>query len=83
MVVRVVTGKRNVVYFEDVSMRGLSRQLDLWQDEHQRQLLSVNIQRDGDSFCCIALIGPVEVLVTSEDGQHHAKVTRYGNLSTR
>ena len=73
--------KRNLVYFEDTSMRGLYACMDEWQGANQRRLLSINIQADQGKYCCIALTNPTEVVITSEDGRHHAKVIA-GSLST-
>jgi hypothetical protein len=64
-------------------MRGLYEKLDEWQHANQRQFLSIGIQQDGESYCCIALTGPTEVLITSEDGDRYAKVSRRGDLEVR
>ncbi len=57
--------KRNLLFFEAASMRGLHAMLDTWQEENQKRFLSVCVQRDGDWFCCIALTNPTEVIITS------------------
>ena len=55
--------KRNLQYFEAPSMKGLYDAMDAWQDENRKRLLSVDIQRDGNKFCCIALTNPTEVVI--------------------
>ena len=70
--------KRNLVYFEGPSMRGLYSCMDEWQQANNRRLLSISIQRDEDKYCCIALTNPTEVVITSADGRHHAPVFQYG-----
>ncbi|WP_280362738.1 hypothetical protein [Nocardia wallacei] len=72
--------KRNLVYFENPSMRGLYDAMQQWQETNERQLLPVTIQQDGDNFCCIALTNPVEVVITDAYGKYHAKVDNFHNL---
>ena len=67
------TNKRNLVYFESLSMRGLYTCMEEWQEANNRRLLSVSVQRDGDNYCCIALTNPTEVVITSPDGKRPAK----------
>src|ERR1700732_1652321 len=74
--------KHNILYFESPSMRGLYDCMDEWQHVNQRRLLSVSIQKDGKSYCCIALTNPTEVVITSYDGAEHADVGRDGHLRT-
>lgn len=73
--------KRNLVYFENPSMRGLYADMEEWQSANGRRLLSVSIQPDGGNFCCIALTNPTEVVITSASGRYHAEVSRNGSLS--
>ena len=68
--------KRNLVYFESHSMRGLYGCMDEWQQANNRRLLSVSIQQDGDNYCCIALTNPTEVVITSVDGTVYASVVQ-------
>jgi hypothetical protein len=68
------TNKRNLVYFENLSMRGLYACIDEWQQVNNRRLLSISVQQDGDNYCCIALTNPTEVVITSADGRLHADV---------
>ena len=64
--------KRNLVYFENHSMRGLFASMEEWQQANNRRLLSVSVQQDGGNYCCIALTNPTEVVITSADGRTHA-----------
>ena len=66
--------KRNLVYFESPSMRGLYTCMEEWQQANNRRLLSVSVQQDGGKYCCIALTNPTEVVITSPDGRRHAGV---------
>lgn len=67
--------KRNLVYFEHPSMRGLYDCMEEWQQANNRRLLSISIQQDGGNYCCIGLTNPTEVVITSTDGKRHADVT--------
>lgn len=68
--------KRNLLYFESTSMRGLYDSMEQWQIDNQKRLLSTNIQKDGDNFCCIALTNPTEVVICSGSGPNQASVGR-------
>jgi hypothetical protein len=71
--------KRNVHYFEADSMAGLFDLLQAWQNENEKRFLSLGIENDGGTFCCIALTNPSEVIiVNSDDG---ARVWKGGALS--
>ncbi len=59
----VTDNKRNVLYFEAESMRALFAQLDAWQEESRKRLHSINVQREGHGFACIALTNPTEVII--------------------
>ena len=72
------TNKRNLVYFENSSMRGLYASMEEWQQVNNRRLLSLNIQKDSDNYCCIALTNPTEVVITSADGRLHVDVFHSG-----
>jgi len=63
--------KHNLQYFESLSMRELFDLMEGWQNEHKKRLLSTNIQKDGDKFCCIALTNPSEVLVMNGHGPYY------------
>jgi hypothetical protein len=60
--------KLNLLYFERPSVRELYGVMDAWQKANRKRFHSVNIQKDGDSFCCIALTNPTEVVITDEQG---------------
>ena len=60
---------RNVMYFESKSMRLLYESIDEWQEKHQKRLLSINVHKDSDMFCCIALTNPSEVIIVNRDGK--------------
>ncbi len=62
--------KRNLLYFESATMRDLYDSMEQWQHANNRRLLSMSIEKDGDSYCCIALTNPTEVVITSADGRH-------------
>ncbi|MBM3872088.1 MAG: hypothetical protein FJ392_14215 [Verrucomicrobia bacterium] len=66
--------KRNLLYFESLSMRGLFDELSSWQTKNEKRLLSVSIQQDGDRFCCIALSNPTEVIICSGSTDSQAQV---------
>ncbi len=68
--------KRNLYYFESASMRELYNCMEKWQRENQKRLLSTNIQKDGDTFCCIALSNPTEVVICDGSDSNEAGVTR-------
>jgi hypothetical protein len=68
------TNKRNLVYFENPSMRGLYACIEEWQQANNRRLLSISVQQDGDNYCCIALTNPTEVVITSADGTRDVEV---------
>jgi hypothetical protein len=76
------TNKRNLHYFEGSSMRELHEFMQNWQSENDKRFLSISIQKDGDTFCCIALTNPSEVVITSVDGRYYAEVNSYGRLAT-
>ena len=56
--------KLNLLFFESSSVRGLYATMDGWQKTNRKRLHSVNIQKDGEMFCCIALSNPTEVIIT-------------------
>jgi hypothetical protein len=72
--------KRNLQYFESSSMRDLYDQIQKWQNDAHKRLLSVSIQKDGENFCCIALTNPTEVLITNSAGNCTAAVSAEGEL---
>ena len=65
--------KRNLIYFENPSTRGLYGCMDEWQHANNRRLLSINIQQDSGNYC-LALTNPTEVVITSPDGSRPVEV---------
>jgi len=57
------SNKHNLQYFEASSMRDLFDTMSTWQNENKKRLLSLNVEHDGDNFCCIALTNPTEVII--------------------
>jgi hypothetical protein len=72
--------KRNLVYFENPSMRGLYDCMDEWQQANNKRLLSISVQQDAGNYCCIALTNPMEVVITDAIGSNFAAVSPSGNL---
>jgi hypothetical protein len=66
--------KSNLAYFESGSMRELYASMDKWQKVNNRPLLSISVRKDGSSYCCIAITGPTEVVITSPDGKRYVEV---------
>lgn len=66
--------KRNLIYFESNSMRTLYERMDEWQQINDKRLLSISIERDAGSYCCIALTNPTEVVITDIEGRRHAGI---------
>jgi hypothetical protein len=69
------SNKHNLLYFQSRSMRGLFDEMEEWQQVNKRRLLSTSIERDGDTYCCIALTNPSEVVITDVDGHQLSLVT--------
>lgn len=68
--------KRNLQYFEALSMKELYDTMENWQVENKKRLLSVSIEKDAGKFCCIALTNPSEVvIVDGSDVSFGADVT--------
>lgn len=63
--------KRNLEWFEASSMRELFGVIDEWQAKHRKRFASLNVQRDGDLFCCIAVTNPSEVIIVDGSGTLH------------
>ena len=66
--------KRNLVFFEALSMRELYDCMCNWQGNNRKRLLSVNIQQDSGKFYCIALTNPTEAVITDVSGNDTARV---------
>ena len=64
--------KHNILYFEGSSMRVLHNTMDEWQKENEKRFLSMSVNKDGETYCCIALTNPSEVVIVSgSDGWSH------------
>ena len=61
--------KRNILYFESLSMKTLFDQMQQYQNQNNKRLLSLSVEKDGDKFCCIALTNPTEVVITDASGK--------------
>lgn len=70
--------KRNLLYFESASMRELYNDMETWQNENRKRLLSVSIEQDGDNYCCIALTNPTEVIIRNGNAQYFLEITQSG-----
>ena len=66
--------KQNLLYFESHSMKSLYEDVEAWQEKNGKRLLSANIQKEGERFCCVALTNPMEVALCSADGSDEALV---------
>jgi hypothetical protein len=75
--------KRNLIYFESDSMRGLYDTMETWQQDNGKRLLSTDIQREDGNFCCIALSNPSEVILVNGTVAGSATVSEDGYLFTR
>ncbi len=74
------SNKKNLVYFESESMRGLFETMATWQDVNAKRLLSASIQQDGPMYCCIALTNPTEVVICHGTFGYQADVGMNGRL---
>ena len=63
-----LANKLNSLYFEAPTMRALFATIQEWQIAHRKRLLNLQIQKEGDVLCCIALTNPTEVIITSGGG---------------
>lgn len=73
---------QNLLYFEGSSMKELYQNMEDWQQTNNKRLLSTNIQPDGDSFCCIALSNPSEVIIVDGRGRAQKVEVESGALKT-
>lgn len=65
-----MNNKKNLVFFEGGSMKELYNNIEIWQDENQKRLLSINIQKENNKFSCIALTNPTEVVICDSYGNY-------------
>lgn len=62
--------KRNILFFKADSMTKLFGEMDEWQSKNRKRFLSMSIEREGDSLCCIALTNPSEVTIVDNFGNN-------------
>lgn len=66
--------KRNILYFECVSVKTLYQKMNLWQKENNKRFLSMSINKYQEKYCCIALTNPSEVVIVSGKRKREARV---------
>ena len=59
----MLDNKRNLQYFEASSMRELFDAMQVWQAENKQRFLSLSVEREENTVCCIALTNPSEVII--------------------
>jgi len=78
--------KRNIVYFEGETMRGLYEAIDTWQESERKRLASLSIQVCDGKYCAIAVTNPTEVVIVNGSRRtfqpYEAMVTKTGELLT-
>ena len=72
--------KRNIVYFEGETMRGLYEAIDTWQETERKRLASLSVQVCDGKYCAIAVTNPTEVVIVQGRGPGEATVTDVGQL---
>ena len=60
-------------------MKKLYGDMERWQNENLKRFLSTDVQRDENTFCCIALTNPSEVTIVDKFGRA-ALVTEDGAI---
>ena len=78
-----MNNKKNLQYFENKTMRGLYEDMQTWQEDNQKRLLSTEIMKDGDMFACIALTNPTEVMLVDGDGDALGMIAMGGGVYNR
>ena len=85
-VVMTDDNKRNIVYFEGETMRGLYEAIDTWQESERKRLASLSIQVCDGKYCAIAVTNPTEVVIVNGSRRtfqpYEAMVTKTGELLT-
>ena len=80
--------KRNIVYFEGETMRGLYEAIDTWQESERKRLASLSVQVCDGKYCAIAVTNPTEVVIVNGrrvgkmHSEYQARVTSKGELLT-
>ncbi len=59
--------KRNIHFFQNPTMAGLYSDMDQWQETHRKRFAPIDVQKDADQFCCIALTNPTEVIIHARE----------------
>lgn len=72
--------KRNIVYFEGETMRGLYEAIDTWQETERKRLASLSVQVCDGKYCAIAVTNPTEVVIVHGSEEYQATVTDDGRL---
>lgn len=75
-----MNNKRNILFFAGSTMSALYKKMNDWQEENQKRFLSMSIEKDADTFCCIALTNPSEVVIVNGSSSRQASVSRNGKL---
>ena len=70
--------KENIVYFEGPSMKELFSNMETWQKRHRKRLLSIEIEKEGNNFCCVALTNPSEVVLVAKADANAAAIALDG-----
>lgn len=65
-----MSNRRNLLYFQKSSMKKLYKSINKWQKKNKKRLLSLEIQKENNIYCCIALTNPTEVTIVTEDGDN-------------
>ena len=79
--------KRNIVYFEGETMRGLYEAIDTWQESERKRLASLSVHMCDGKYCAIAVTNPTEVVIVGRfhpdlPNMSQARVTKNGELRT-
>ena len=72
----------NVLYFKGNTMDELHNSMDEWQKENEKRFLSMTVQKDRGSFCCITLTNPSEVYIVDGSGHGNRAQVSGGKLKT-
>ena len=67
--------KHNILFFEGSTMKELHSNMDSWQRDTKKRFLSMSVNKDGDSFSCIALTNPSEVIIVDGSASGGAAVS--------
>ena len=73
--------KRNILFFEASTMKELHSNMDDWQKDNKKRFLSMSVNKDGDSFSCIALTNPSEVIIVDGSDSGGAAVHNVQNVN--